>query len=124
MADRWTYDVFVSYATVDARWAERIAQDLPRSADTELRVFLDRAQISAVTSWSAELEETFLRTRHLLVVWTPDAARSPVVAHAVERFYELQRDDPDERRIVPIWLGGPAFEARGSQIQPVVDLRE
>jgi tetratricopeptide (TPR) repeat protein len=111
MASTRPFRAFVSYSHADsafAAWLQRKLESyrLPRRLADRLEplpgqpqgrigpVFRDRADLSAATDLSAAVREGIAASSALVVVASPDAARSPWVAREIDLFRDLHPDAP------------------------------
>lgn len=111
MSSATPFRAFVSYSHADATFAawlqrrlesyrlpRRLAERVsPLPGQTPGRigpVFRDRADLSAATDLSAAVREGIAASSALVVVASPDAARSQWVAREIELFRELHPDAP------------------------------
>lgn len=68
--------VFISYARVDARWANEIEQAITLWG---YRSWMDRQRLGGGQNWTVELERAIAQSAALLVILTPAALASPMV---------------------------------------------
>lgn len=121
-ADETGYNAFISYSHYDQEAVGRLHRRLEhyripsrivRSHGTRKTlqpIFLDRADYRSAGNYAAETSRTLQRSRALIVVCTPHAARSAAVDDEIVRFKRLGR----EQWIFPIILSGePNATVRG-----------
>ncbi len=112
------YSAFLSYSHADKAWGEWLQRSLEtylvptdlvgRETSTgpipkTLRpVFRDRWDLSAGHSLNEEIDAALVGSRHLVVLCSPNSARSQYVNEEIYRFKALGR----ERQILPIIVGG------------------
>ena len=111
MASTRPFRAFVSYSHADAAFAARLqrklegyrlprrlagrVEPLPGQARGRIGpVFRDRADLSAATDLSAAVREGIAASSALVVVGSPEAAKSQWVAREIALFRELHRDAP------------------------------
>lgn len=147
------YRAFLSYSHQDARWAEWLHLKLEsyqvpkRLRDTPgaygavperlFPIFRDREELSSSGSLGARLENALARSEALLVVCSPDAARSRWVNAEVRKFIDSGRSERiyclivdgepntgDERECFPPALRtGPDMELVAADLRPNKDGR-
>ena len=114
MSDKYKYDVFLSYSSLDEAWAEKFYDDLTLIG---YKVFFDRRNLEIGTEWRTELLRDLEASRNLIQLWTANASLSRWVTDEIARFDTLARADA-ERKIIPISLdGGDPQYARIQGIQ-------
>jgi hypothetical protein len=90
----WKWDAFISYAQGRDKALARALRDGLQSfgkapfALRRLRVFLDKSALPASSDLPGALRDALRATHKLLVVCSPEAARSPWVAQEVQTFLE------------------------------------
>jgi len=93
------YDAFISYSNeADSRLAAELGQGLKRLAKKwnerrALEVFFDQASLSAAPHLWEELAENLDRSRHLVLLMSPEAAASAWVNREIEHFLSSHSDD-------------------------------
>jgi len=85
--------VFISHASTDAKLASRVAHVL-REAGFQV---WDDTQIFPGDNWGAELAQALQESNAMVVLWTPDALRSPNIRYDVD--YALGKKDYKGRLI-------------------------
>lgn len=114
MADR-QYRAFISYSHRDkavANWLHRALETyrLPRGsvppgmADRLQPIFKDREELPATDSLSAAIEQAIAASSALIVLCSPDAAKSRWIAREVDTFKRLHGD----RNVFPVIVAGQA----------------
>lgn len=112
----YLYWAFISYSQRDVRWARWLQHKLetyrvPRGlqgADADLLpvrlfpIFRDRDELPSAPDLGAKIQEALRRSRTLIVLCSPHAARSPWVNKEVAEFKALGRSD----RIFPLIIDG------------------
>jgi hypothetical protein len=131
------FRAFVSYSHADAAFAARLQRrlegyrlprrlagrvaPLPGQAEGRIGpVFRDRADLSAASDLSAAVREGIAASSALIVVASPDGARSPWVARELALFRELHPEAP----ILVALARGEPHEAlpealRGDHVEPL-----
>lgn len=95
------YDAFISYSHADARLAERLSRRIrtyrsPRAlklSRRRLQVFRDVERLTTGAELAGLLAERIDATRHLILLCSPDAARSQYVDQEVAAFLERKGRD-------------------------------
>jgi len=95
------YDAFISYSHADARLAERLSRRIrtyrsPRAlklSRRRLQVFRDVERLTTGAELAGLLDERIDATRHLILLCSPDAARSQYVDQEVAAFLECKGHD-------------------------------
>ena len=114
------YAAFISYSHKDRKWAEwlhhaietfRIPKDF--TGRSLKPVFLDRAELPSSSDLAASVREALTQSRHLIVICSPDAARSRWVNEEVRTFKALGGAD---RILCLIVAGEPAMTAPGVSV--------
>ena len=93
MAEKVTYDVFISYARQNREWVRRLVDALERAS---LRVWYDEREIRAGEVFNKRLDEGLRSSRYIAFVFTPDALHSNWVA------FELGAALALEKALIPI----------------------
>ena len=129
------YSAFISYSHHDRRIAARLHRRIERyrlpraiaraTGSARLKpVFCDREELVAAADLSEAVRRALRQSEHLIVLCTPDAARSAWVGREIEYFRSIRGDD----RILPAWFSGTvetAFPAAllttgaGDAVQPL-----
>jgi hypothetical protein len=103
------WDVFISYSSSDAAWAERLEKDLTARG---VSVFRDQARLTAGEKWDDALRDELADSQHLLLLWSNDhAGKSKWVGEEAASFRTLMHLDcrqgrPMSRRLVQVCLQG------------------
>ena len=99
------YFVFISYSSLDNEWAIWLKHELehyhlPASfngrkdvRDNLRKVFRDRDELSAGPEWDEQVQQALANTNNLIVVCSPNAAKSDAVNEEIERFIALGKED-------------------------------
>ena len=99
------YFVFISYSSLDNEWAIWLRHELehyhlPASfngqtnvRDNLRKVFRDRDELSAGPEWDEQVIEALENTNNLIVICSPNAAKSDAVNKEVETFIALGKED-------------------------------
>jgi hypothetical protein len=87
------YDVFISYASADRAWADRLQTSL---AQRGLAVFQDTRALRIGEGWEDQLDEALLASKHLICLWSQVAKGSGWVTREVADFRAEQRRLKDE----------------------------
>lgn len=107
--DSFDYDVFLSYSRRDLEAARAVEKSLrayapPRETDSarrRLRVFRDESDLSGA-EYRAAITRCLARSRELLLLCSPDAAKSVFVDEEVRLFAGLRGAE----NVVPLLLRG------------------
>jgi hypothetical protein len=101
------YDVFISYASENRGWAEKLETDLVKG---NRRVFRDQTRLQAGGRWEAQLQQSLDQSQYLVVLWTNQAQSSNWVHKELARFERHTEVDP-RRRLICVNLQGenPAY---------------
>ena len=67
------YDVFISYASADRPWAERLYDSL---VGRGLNPFIDRQSLRDGIGWEAQLELGLRNSEHMVCLWSEAAYNS------------------------------------------------
>lgn len=119
----FSYDVFLSYSSADAPWAEKLEADLTLRG---IRVFFDRTRLIPGQQWESQLAVSLQKSRNIVVLWSDNAGASDWVNREIWRFdaqrYQGGQTAPDpERRVIVVDLVGE--NAALASIQRIGDLR-
>ena len=99
------YFVFISYSSLDNEWALWLRHELehyhlPASfngrtdvRDNLRKVFRDRDELSAGPEWDEQVSKALAETNNLIVICSPNAAKSEAVNKEVEAFIALGKED-------------------------------
>ena len=99
------YFVFISYSSLDNEWAIWLRHELehyhlPASfngrkdvRDNLRKVFRDRDELSAGPEWDEQVSRALAATNNLIVICSPNAAKSEAVNKEVEAFIALGKED-------------------------------
>lgn len=105
MEDNKEYFVFISYSSLDNEWAIWLRHELehyhlPASfngrtdvRDNLRKVFRDRDELSAGPEWNEQVSKALAETNNLIVICSPNAAKSEAVNKEVEAFIALGKED-------------------------------
>ncbi len=119
----YQYTAFISYSRKDAGWAKWLQGKLEKYTlpgnvkgklsslpDKPLRpVFLDQSDIGVGSPLRENLAKELKDARYLIVICSPDAARSEWVNAEVENFISYGRAD----RIIPFIVAGSPVPVSG-----------
>jgi len=102
-ADAYEYDVFISFASNDQDLVRPLWQDLTTSG---LRVFWSDSSLrdSVGSSWFDVIQRSVIRSRHLVVVFTPSALKSEWVRREYVAFFSHYYRPPG-RLLIPVIAG-------------------
>jgi len=123
MSDAFENDVFISYSSADRAWAEKLSESLTAKG---LTTYLDDERLQAGEGWLPQLLGALKSSRHLVVLWSNNAAGSQWVAKELSRFDALV--DPDgrsltgERRLLIVVLEGES--AAYTHVQQIHDIKQ
>lgn len=99
------YFVFISYSSMDNEWAIWLRHELehyhlPASfngrtdvRDNLRKVFRDRDELSAGPEWDEQVRTALENTNNLIVICSPNSAKSPAVNKEIETFIALGKED-------------------------------
>ena len=99
------YFVFISYSSLDNEWAIWLRHELehyhlPASfngrtdvRDNLRKVFRDRDELSAGPEWDEQVRPALENTNNLIVICSPNSAKSQAVNKEIETFIALGKDD-------------------------------
>ena len=105
MINKNEYYVFISYSSQDNEWAIWLRHELehyhlPASfngrtdvRDNLRKVFRDRDELSAGPEWDEQVGKALAETNNLIVICSPNAAKSEAVNKEVEAFIALGKED-------------------------------
>jgi TIR domain-containing protein len=96
------YDVFISYAHEDAEDVRHVEERLAEAVP-ELRVFIDRQDLSAGAAWQARIFEAIDRSRALLAFLSPAYLQSAVCKEEFNIAWARGRD-LGEDIVYPVYL--------------------
>ena len=118
MADKFKYTAFISYSHADKDVVEQlhkalerfkipknlVGQETPKGNVPEKfkPFFRDREDLSAATNLTASIKKAMAQSEHLIVVCSPDAAKSRWVAKEINQFKKLR----DQNQILCLIVGG------------------
>lgn len=112
----FTYDLFISYASSDRAWVERLYNDL-LVRNRSLRIFWDRNSIPAGTEWRKELDAALDGSHHIVSIWSEAAKASNEVGPEIEHFEQRKKQYPQGPQInfyIPLeGSRGPQEELQG-----------
>jgi len=99
------YYVFISYSSLDNKWAIWLRHELehyhlPASfngrtdvRDNLRKVFRDRDELSAGPEWDKQVQKALGSTNNLIVICSPHSAKSDAVNKEIKTFIALGRED-------------------------------
>jgi WD40 repeat protein len=99
------YFVFISYSSLDNEWAIWLRHELehyhlPASfngrtdvRDNLRKVFRDRDELSAGPEWDEQVQKALEDTNNLIVICSPNSAKSDAVNKEIETFIALGKED-------------------------------
>jgi hypothetical protein len=97
--DAMTHDLFISYASDDRTWAERLAADLEQRG---VKVFLDQLALRDGQAWEPQLDAALDGSKHLVCLWS---ARSAEPSRWVHReIGRVMASNRKERRVLIVQL--------------------
>lgn len=112
------YFIFISYSNQDIEWAEWLQEELEHyklpatfNGRTNVRdnlreVFRDRDELSAGTDWDEQVKQALDNTSNLVVICSPDAAKSEAVNSEIELFIKQGKGN----KIFPFIVSGNSPE--------------
>lgn len=111
------YFAFISYQRKDEEWADRLRNKLEHyrlpssvrkqnaSLPKEIRpIFRDALELAGGVL-AKEIEAALQQSKYLIVICSPNSARSPWVNKEIQTFIDLGRED----RIIPFIIDGTPF---------------
>ncbi len=117
MAQEKEYFAFISYQRKDEEWAERLRKKLEHyrlpsnirkqntSLPKEIRpIFRDALELTG-GFLAKEIETALQQSKYLIVICSPNSAKSPWVNKEIQTFIDLGRED----RIIPFIIDGTPF---------------
>lgn len=99
------YFVFISYSSLDNEWAIWLRHELehyhlPASfngrtdvRDNLRKVFRDRDELSAGPEWDEQVQKALENTNNLIVICSPNSAKSDAVNKEIKTFIDLGKED-------------------------------
>jgi hypothetical protein len=101
------YDIFISYASENRGWAEKLEADLVKG---NRRVFRDQSRLQPGARWETQLQQSLDQSQYLVVLWTSQAQSSNWVHKELARF-ERHTEVDQRRRLICVNLQGdnPAY---------------
>ena len=117
MAQEKEYFAFISYQRKDEEWADRLRSKLEHyrlpssvrkqdaSLPKEIRpIFRDALELAGGVL-ATEIETALQQSKYLIVICSPNSAKSPWVNKEIQTFIDLGRED----RIIPFIIDGTPF---------------
>ena len=117
MAQEKEYFAFISYQRKDEEWADRLRSKLEHyrlpssvrrqdaSLPKEIRpIFRDALELAGGVL-AKEIETALQQSKYLIVICSPNSAKSPWVNKEIQTFIDLGRED----RIIPFIIDGTPF---------------
>jgi TIR domain len=105
------YDVFLSYASEDRAWAERVENAL-RSENLASRIFFDIKSMRAGDDWEAKIRSSLEDSQSLIVLWSKFANQSEWVSKERILFQEWAKPASNpNRRLIYVNLQGASVTA-------------
>lgn len=95
------HDLFVSYSHKDRAAVESLVAKLEELAP-DFRVYIDRAQLAAGSSWQRDIFEAIDGSRRVVCIYSPDYLASKVCQEEYHIAYLRNREDPGV--LVPAYL--------------------
>ncbi len=96
------YDIFISYASEDVSWAQKLETDLLAGGRT---VFRDQTRLQVGRRWESQLQAALDDSQHMVVLWSSSAHASHWVTKEMARF-ERNTELDARRRLICINLEG------------------
>lgn len=81
------YDVFISYASADRPWADRLHAEL--NAVT-IDAFQDNEDLHVGDGWEKQIDQALDESRHLVCLWSAHSARSQWVQREIARLLAMR----------------------------------
>jgi hypothetical protein len=114
----FTYELFLSYASADRAWAERLYNDLisrdPRLKD---KIFWDRESLQVGDNWQPQLNAALDSSRHFVSLWSDAAAASTWAGPEIDHFEQRKLLNPQGPQLlfyIPLQGSrGPQEELQG-----------
>jgi hypothetical protein len=82
----YTHDIFISYSSLDAPWAQRLFKDLVNAGIPQEKIFLDAKRLKPGEKWEPSLVGALEQSRHMVVLWSTNAKESDWVIKEWGRF--------------------------------------
>jgi hypothetical protein len=101
------WDVFVSYANEDRRFARRLASEL---RDSGLRVWFDKFALEAGDSLRRTIDKGLRESKYGVVILSPNFFRKEWPQRELDGF--SARDDGKQKVIIPVWYKVSPEEVR------------
>ena len=98
---RWTFDVFLSYSSVDKPWVIKLKEDLHQYG---VSVWLDRDEIRPGDLFAKALEAGLQQSRAVALVVSPDAIASGWVREEYYRALSLAQHRQAPLHLIPVIL--------------------
>jgi len=95
------YDVFISYASPDRAWAQRLQQSL---VGRGLSVFFDKDSLRDGEGWETQLHDGISQSRHLLCLWSANAYDSAWVQTELGAFRMGRMAQPGQGKLLLLRL--------------------
>lgn len=117
------YKAFISYSHRDARWAQWLlgALETYRLPDSKTRgvgrVFRDRDEAGA-GDLKDEIQRAIAASEHLIVVASPQSARSRYVQAEIEHFAALNAQREQPGRVLTLIIDGEPNVTAGAKLDP------
>jgi hypothetical protein len=83
MADKFTYDVFISYSSADVAWAKKLEEDL---RNRNITCYFDKRGLQRGEKWEPQLLASLVASRHFIVLWSDRSRGSDWVSEELYRF--------------------------------------
>jgi hypothetical protein len=80
------YDVFISYASADGPWADRLFADLKAT----IEAFRDQEELHVGAGWEKQIDQALDDSRHLVCLWSARSAASPWVQREISRLLAMR----------------------------------
>lgn len=103
------YDVFLSFASLNEAFARPLWEQLHQSG---LRVFWSDEVLKKKVgrSWYSTIEDSLERSRHLVLLWSPEAKKSKFVKREYTTF-DSECFEPPSRLLVPVLIPGHSVKS-------------
>ena len=122
----YKYDLFISFSSKDAAWAEKLYRDLRARGLNPERIFYAEESIRVGDEWREKLNDGIVTSRNLVLLWSDHARTSDWVDEESKKFKLMleaeagQQPEGGGRRIIFIPLQGDNDVFRKYQVADYV----
>ncbi len=96
------YDCFISYARVDSAAVDQFVAELTR-AQPNLRIFQDKLELKAGSSWQEELDDALAHCKRFIALYSPAYLQSRMCKDEFD-LARLRHQESEERVLLPVYL--------------------